>query len=450
MILQSEVARLTAQFSQGATPGTTEWEALGGDVAAVTAAARWPSIRDARAVQAAPPEVVERCDLWSLRVCASMPDTVWARASAPGTTSPRFLQQWNRTARAIDERLLASLQTLIEASLADALRRIGLKVMAAVKDAEMRELLLPLPIEEVPAISHAIELRPGRSLRAVISVEDEEQIRKAVEDLLRKARRLLERAETEALRAMAETLGLAPVDPEDREERIAAALVALQAEFERLVAQKAKPLEEAAPEEEVGEPVSGGVPFSIVRAVIAALGGAAVLGGEVAMRNGRSLPPGTGEPPAGAGLGTGPALQRIMAEELRRIGRETEALIAQSGGSREVLREARRRAAPGVVDAARLLDQDRFRMVGRSTWRRGSPSVPFPPHVALEGVSPDDQDGDWETLSQADHEYTLRTGEQAGERRSLRPFAVEGWFPGDHRGCQCWWDYETALVVVGA
>lgn len=481
-----ELARLAAAFSLNVAPGDPAWQDLGGDQAAVLAAARWPSIRDTRAVQAAPVAVLDRCDTWALRVCASMPDRIWAQAAAPGQITPRFLQDWNRRAREIDDRLAAQLQTLIETSLADALRAIGLQVMAAVRDDELRDLLREIPLEDLPAESHRVEVRPGRTLRAAITVEDEQRIRRAVEDLLRKARRLLDRADRDTFEALAEILGVSEVDRD--QDRIETALQVLTREFERLIGERARPIEDAPPgQEPIGEQTRGQVPFGIIRAVMLALGGAAVgQGGEPQERQGRALPPGSGTAPAGGGLATGPAAHQALRRELERIGaearrvalqvadergriaaeiarietqieqateaRQFRALEAELRRQREATRralgslQALRDAAPaGVLDAARLIAGARMRVRGRAVWRRGSPANPFPPHVRLEGRSPEDDD--WAQVSVEPFEYRYRAPERAGQTRQVGPFKIDGWFPGDHIGCQCWWDFEATIEI---
>jgi len=516
-----EAARSAARFS--ARPSPEQWAALGGEPAEVAAAAAWPAIRSSRAIQAAPPEILNRCDSWALRMAASMPGPVWAAAAKPGSMEPAFLKQWNKDAARIDEQLAVALQALIEAALGDALRAIGLSVMAAVKDPELRELLRAIPLDDLPAESHRIELRPGRSLRAAITVEDEQKIQRAVDDLLRKARRLFERADSEAFQALADALGLTEIEHAD--DRVGNALLVLAREFERLVAARSRKIEEAPlGEEPVGERGSTLVPFLIIRNAMLALGGAAISqDGEPQQAQGRALPPGIGDPPAAGGLGTGPALQQALAAEISKIGaeaseaaalaarqraahaaeiarlsdeaetirdqitelreaRQAAQQAARGGGAAEKarleairqqitdegerlrraeqllrelrassaaaldgIRDLRSRFPDGVIDAARLVSGSRMKVTGRPVWKLGNPPNPFPPHVALEGRSP--QDGDWDAVSIQPYEYEVKGGGDGPELRERGPFQISGWAPGDHAGCQCSWDFEAVLEI---
>lgn len=294
------------------------WAELGGDAAAAATAGRYFSARRDRVVAAAGRSTLDPVDGWAMRTLASMPDGVFSVVAVAGEVTPAWLARLDRERLETDRMVTHELSALIEVGLADALRRAGLAVMAAVRDPEVEDILRVVPIEDVPRVSRTIEIRPGRTLRAALTTKEEEALERAIDDLLRKARRILDRSDRRAFKALSSAIGV-KVAADDREDRVEAALRVLETEFRRLVDETVEPARQASDSEEEGESIDpGSAPPLIVFKVAAALGGGAVSGSDVDLDSSGVPIPADGSPVSGSGAASGPAVTSALAKRARR------------------------------------------------------------------------------------------------------------------------------------
>ena len=362
---------------------------------------------------------------------------------ARATPTPRIpvIADLDESRERLDRDTLARMQQVVDDELAALLSRLGVTVMAAVKDPKLKATLEALPLQDVWAAAqttHAPNRDPDKPspILAALGADGDNELERSLTRIEQRARRILENADAAAASLLNAVIAGGALPEATR--RIGNALAVLRMGFAATVRRALDPRQDRDTfRDEIGG--NGTVPPGIARAVLDALGGADILDtGETAIDDtGRILRNGVPSPP-------GHAVSNIvddgLADRLREIGRnlrtgaDAERLVGEHGRD--------------ITALARAVTQQRLEMRKQLIWRRGNPPNPFDPHVPLEGVIHNSEDH-----LRLSSEPLVRTL-QDGSTRSVAPWGSRGgvslgrWHPQDHNGCRCEWVTRTVPTLV--
>jgi len=387
------------------------------------------------------PWTVDHDPAWWLTCVTTWPQpAVSIMAAASPSPRLKILERLDDDRQRLDAETATAVQTLLDDEMQSLLSRLGVSIMAAVKDPELHNTLRALPLEDVWHAAQSTNVTKPKTITAALGADDEDLLRKAIERLQRKVRRVIERADAKAGDLVDGVVGGGALPDSDR--RISAAIAVLAERFAIAARRILDPRGLRSPGDDIGEVVARGVvPPGVARDVLSAAGGADVLPGNIVARDdaGRALRNGVAS--SGDGLARGPLTRQQFDERLRDIGARMT--------TEDVARELIDRHGRDVAALARAVHVQRVELVERLTWTRGNPPNPFDPHVSLEGAIHDDAS----FAAQASEPFSRRRAD--GATVTTQPWGtntsgarVGRWFPGDHAGCQCEWRVQMVPTVV--
>lgn len=300
----------------------------------------------------------EVVDNWATtRVCTA-PHAIWVTAQA-GTTRPSYVRNFDRNADALDDRVLSLVHAAMENRLAQLLRRVGLDVIARIKDADLRAELDDMPLAEVAALAARREVRAGKTVLAVTGIEVQRLIDRATQDVAADVSTILESAEAEAIALWSAQFSVALPRPAV-DDRIAQAAMTAALEVQNLAESRLAPAEPVMDSQEdldLGERGNSAVGVGQATAVLLAATGVDA----VRAPNGLARTPDGDAAPT---VARRPALRRLTETQLAAAGNELAAVrrtaqteLERLQAAADRVEEARRQANVRVRQSQQALRQ---------------------------------------------------------------------------------------------